>query len=244
VNGIELLYRIGGSGPPLLLIHGFSRTGHVWEPFLAPLGEHYQVILPDLPGCGGSTSHPGEFSHRQVARDMFALLDELGADRVRGIGHSAGAITLIHMAVQQPDRVEAMVLVSGAHRLAVEVRKAMRAIRLENLPEAHQEYLWQHHPGGEPQIRAILARFRGLADNYDDYDLSPEHLAVIPTRTLLVWGDQDPFFPVELALEMYRAMPNASLWVVPGQGHYPIWESQEAAAIFPAVVREFLKPGE
>ena len=193
VNDVELFYRIGGRGPHLLLIHGFSRTGHMWDPFLGQLGEHYTVIVPDLPGCGHSTSHPGQFSHRQTARDMFALLVELGVDRIRGTGHSSGAVTLIHMATQDLDRVEAMVLVGGAHRCPTEAREVIRALHLEDLPQKHQDYLWRFHPGGEPQIPAILAQFRGQADNYEDFDLSPEHLATIATRTLLVWGDRDPF---------------------------------------------------
>ena len=243
VNDVELFYRIGGNGPAILLIHGFSRTGHMWDPFIDQLGERYTVIVPDLPGCGHSTSHPGRFSHRQTARDMFALLDELAVDRIAGIGHSSGAVTLIHMAIQHPDKVEAMVLVAGAHRCPVGARGAIRTLHLEDLPQKHQEYLWRFHPGGEPQIRAIMAQFRKQADNYEDFDLSPEHLATIATRTLLVWGDRDPFFPVEFALEMYRAMPNAELWVLPNQGHMAIWQSEEAQAMFPGIVHKFVGKG-
>ena len=90
-----------------------------------------------------------------------------------------------------------------------------------------------------------MAQLRGLADNYEEFDLSPEHLSTIPTRTLLVWGDRDPLVPVELAFEIYRAMPDAALWVVPNQEHVPVWEtyggSPEAASIFCPVVLQFLE---
>ncbi len=84
-----------------------------------------------------------------------------------------------------------MVLVAGAHRLSVEGRELMHAIRWEDMSQEFQEYLRKDHPGGEPQIRSLLHIGRGLADNYEDFDLPPEHLATIPTKTLLVWGDRD-----------------------------------------------------
>ena len=249
VNDLELFYRTGGSGPPLLLIHGFTGTGHAWNPFVDELGAHHTVIIPDLPGHGRSTGFPGAFSYRKTAGIMFALLDALGVDCVQGIGHSAGGNTLIHMAAQRAERVEAMVLVDGAHRLTVAARDGIRErFFWENQPEDSREWYRQVHPGGEPQIRSILAQLRGLADNYDDFDFSPEHLATIPTRTLLVWGDRDWCYPIEIAVELYQALPNAALWVVPNHGHTPIWEvfggSAIAARIFCPVVREFLEQGQ
>ena len=127
VDGIELYYRTGGSGPPLVLLHGFTLTGEEWDPFLGELGKHNTVILPDLPGMGRSSRPTGDFTHRETARLTFGLLDALGVGRVRGMGHSSGGIMLLHMALQQPDRMEAIVLVAGAHRLPQDVRQERRA---------------------------------------------------------------------------------------------------------------------
>lgn len=65
VDGIELVYRIGGSGPPLGLLHGFTLTGEEWNPFLDELGKHNTVIVPDLPGMGHSARPMGDFTHRK-----------------------------------------------------------------------------------------------------------------------------------------------------------------------------------
>ena len=127
VEGLELYYRTGGSGPPLVLLHGFTLTGRQWNPFLDELGKHHTVIVPDLPGLGRSARPTGDFTHQEAARLVFGILDALDVERVRGIGHSSGAIMLIHMAIQQPDRMEAMVLVAGAHRLPLDVRQERRA---------------------------------------------------------------------------------------------------------------------
>jgi pimeloyl-ACP methyl ester carboxylesterase len=94
-------------------------------------------------------------------------------------------------------------------------------------------------------MRSIYQELRKLADDYEDHEFSPERLGRIPTRTLLVWGDRDPLNPVNIPLEMYAAMPNASLWIVPNQGHMPLWPevggSEEVAATFASVVRRFLR---
>ena len=97
-------------------------------------------------------------------------------------------------------------------------------------------------------MRSIYRAVRAFTENYEDFAFSPEHLAALPTRTLLVWGDRDPLNPLDIPFEMYAAMPNASLWVVPDQGHMPLWEdfggSPEVQAIFGTVVTKFFGGGE
>jgi len=246
VGGATIHYQVGGSGPPLLMIHGFAFGGHAWDPFVDAFGEHYTVIVPDLRGHGRSTNPSGEWSYKQVARDMFRVLDQLGFEQVSGIGYSAGGNTLIHMAAQQPQRLSSMVLVAGAHRLTTKARDAIRAFPpFQDMPPEQQEETRRLHPRGDQQIRSLYAQLRTLADNYEDFDFSPEHLASIPVRTLLVWGDRDEFYPLDVALELYEALPNASLWVVPGESHLFLASdafggSRVAAEAFTPTVLRFL----
>lgn len=99
---------------------------------------------------------------------------------------------MIHVALQQPDRMEAMVIVAAAHRLPQDVRQERRAgaSRWENLDPRWLEVLGRLHPGGEPQIRWIMGQFDGMGDNFVDFDVSPEHLMTIEAKTLLVWGTE------------------------------------------------------
>ncbi len=85
----------------------------------------YRAIVPDFRGHGRSTNPSRAFTFRQAASDMFALLDHLSIPRVKAVGLSMGAKTLLHMATQQPDRVEAMVLVSATPYFPAEARAAM-----------------------------------------------------------------------------------------------------------------------
>lgn len=242
VNGIRLHYRAGGDGPPLLLLHGFTATGAWWGPLLESLAENYTTIVPDLPGHGGSEGGPDPYRFDEVATDVYALMDELGIERFRAVGYSGGGIVLLHMAAQEPDRIESMAVVSAPH---VHSRSTMLEFpRFEDHPTPVREYWLEVHPGGEAQVRRLIASFHGLAEVVEQIDVPPEELSSIEARTLIVLGDRDPLFPVHLALELYQAIPDAALWVVPMGGHFAIWPdwggSAEAASIFPAVVTRFL----
>ena len=217
-------------------------TGEWWDSLFPTFARDHRVIVVDLPGHGRSTNHRGPWSYRQVASDMYALLDSLGVQRVRAIGHSAGGITLLHMATQQPARMEAMVLIAGGHRLLESARKYGREITFEGLPDSARTALVRAQPGGEAQVRSLFDILHSIADDYED--LSSERISQIRARTLLVWGNRDPWYPIEVAVELYQAIPNAVLWVVPSEGHFPLWPdwggSTEAAGDFPVVVTRFL----
>lgn len=242
VNGIRIHYRVVGSGPPLLLLHGFSGAGAWWDPLLEDLAEDHTLIIPDLPLHGHSTGRPGPYRFDIVAMDLFALMDELDIGRFRAIGYSGGGIVLIHMATQQPKRIESAVLLSAPHVLSAAQILAFPSFADHSARV--RDYWLEVHPGGEAQVRRLITSFHALSDIGVELNVTPEQLSTIEARTLLVVGDRDPVVPLELALEIYRAIPNAALWVVPSQGHSPVmpnWGgSPEARQIFPGVVKEFL----
>ena len=101
-----------GHGPPLLLLHSGTHTTRMWDPFVEQLSAHYRLILPDLRGHGGSTNPDGVWSTRQFASDVLALLDHLGVTRCTAIGASAGAMTLLHIATREPERIERMIVIA------------------------------------------------------------------------------------------------------------------------------------
>ena len=228
VNGFSMAYRDVGEGEPLVLLHGFMGTGAQWSGVLDDYTAHYRVILPDLRGHGRSTNPDGTFTHRQAARDVFALLDQLGVDRFRGMGGSTGAMTLLHMATRQPERVEAMVLVAGTTYFPERARDIMRTVNPDAAPaEILEERAQQqgHVRGGE-QLRALLTLFRDFQHNYDDMNFTAPYLSTITAHTLIVHGDRDEFFPVSIPVEMYEAIPNSYLWIVPNLGHGVSMESE------------------
>jgi pimeloyl-ACP methyl ester carboxylesterase len=153
--------------------------------------------------------------------DTFALLDHLNVGACKGIGVSGGGNVLLHLATKQPERVEAMVLVSATPYFPEQARTIMRTYA-DALTEKQWEVLRQRHPGGDVQIKALLASTKAFAETYDDMNFTPPLLSTIRARTVIVQGDRDPLYPVELSVEMVRAIPKSSLWIIPGGGHGPI----------------------
>jgi pimeloyl-ACP methyl ester carboxylesterase len=134
---------------------------------------------------------------------------------------SCGGNILLHMATMQPERINAMVLVSATPYFPAQARPIMRGYP-DSLPEQQRESLRRRHPGGDAQIQAILASTQAFADSYDDMTFTPPQLSTIRARTLIVQGDRDPLYPVDLSVEMAKAIPLSSLWIVPNTGHGPV----------------------
>jgi pimeloyl-ACP methyl ester carboxylesterase len=229
VNGFQMHVEVRGEGEPLLLLHGGTGIGADWKMvFVTGDPDGFRVIVPDLRGHGRSTNPSRAFSVRQVAHDVFALLDHLGLSRVKAIGLSLGAKALLHMATQRADRIESMVLVSATPYFPAPARAAMAQLSVDAFSETDWTAQRQRHVHGDDQIRMLFDQMRGLKDHHDDMAFTPPLLATIAARTLIVHGDRDPLYPVELALEMYRAIPASALWVVPNGGHGPIFGAMAA----------------
>ncbi|MCE9670644.1 alpha/beta hydrolase [Myxococcus stipitatus] len=240
IENLRMHCEVVGEGPPLVLLHGFTGVGADWAHVfdLEALAREYQLILPDLRGHGRSDNPSGTFSTGQCATDVLALVDALGIDRFRAMGMSLGANTLLHVGTRAPERVERMVLVSSTPYYPESARRIMAALTEESRTEAEWAELRAKHVRGDDQIRELWRHGRGFAGRFDDMGFTPPWLAQVKAPTLLVQGDRDPLYPVELTLELYRALPDARLWVVPDAGHVPIFLKHREA--FARMSREFL----
>jgi pimeloyl-ACP methyl ester carboxylesterase len=221
LNGVQLYYELHGSGEPLILLHGFSGCSQDWAPLIAEWSKNFQLIIPDMRGHGRSSNPSATFRHKDSATDIFALLDHLGIGTFKGLGVSGGGNVLLHLATQQPQRVQAMVLVSATSYFPAQARTIMRQYP-NSLTEQDWETMRRRHPGGDAQIKALLDSTASFADSYDDMNFTLPYLSTIQARTLILQGDRDPLYPVEISVEMAKAIPRSSLWIVPNGGHGPI----------------------
>ncbi|PTX94280.1 alpha/beta hydrolase [Opitutus sp. ER46] len=224
LNGFEMYFEEYGAGEPLVLLHGFGGCTQNWHPFIAPLAERYRLIVVDLRGHGFSTNPENTFTHRQAARDVFALLDRLDVGRFSAMGMSTGGMTLLHMATTQPERVAAMVLISATSHFPDEARAIMQRASFATMPREVQAMYRECAKRGDAQIRELIAQFNAFHDNHDDMAFTAATLATITARTLVVHGDRDRFFPAEIALDLHRSIPGAALWIIPGGEHVPIFD--------------------
>lgn len=109
VRGVRLHVAQAGTGPPLLLLHGWPQHWWSWRHLIGPLAQRYTVIAPDLRGWGWSDAPPGTYAKTEFADDILALLDHEGLDRVRLLGHDWGGYTAFLLALDHPERVERLV---------------------------------------------------------------------------------------------------------------------------------------
>jgi haloacetate dehalogenase len=118
VGEAELRVRHGGSGPPLLLLHGHPRTHVTWHRVAPLLAPHFTVVCPDLRGYGESSKPPttpdhAPYSKRAMAADMVALMRSLGFDRFALAGHDRGALVAFRLAMDHPDAVSRLIMLDG-----------------------------------------------------------------------------------------------------------------------------------
>jgi len=237
INGCQIYYEVYGEGRPLVLLHGFQASGQIWKPLVGEFAKLNRVIVPDLRGHGRSTNPTKQFTHRLAALDLLALLDQLKISRSGAIGISSGGMVLLHLATLKPDRIDSMILVSATMYFPEEARAIMRQSTVENMTPEDWEAARQIHKLGDDQIRLLRSQFHTMKDSFDDMNFTPPYLSNIKARTLIVHGDRDPFFPVSIAMEMYRSIPKSYLWVVPNGVHVPIFSEP---AGFVKTASEFL----
>jgi pimeloyl-ACP methyl ester carboxylesterase len=113
VNGVKLHYLVAGKGDPVVLLHGFAQTSHMWRPLIAKLSDKHTVIAPDLRGFGQSSTPDGGYTKKAMAQDIHALVKSLKYDRIRLVGHDIGLMVAYAYAAQYLDEVDRIVLMEA-----------------------------------------------------------------------------------------------------------------------------------
>lgn len=114
-NGLRLHYLKAGQGDatPIILLHGYTDTSHMWLPLISHLDDGREVIAPDLPGAGDSAIPPSGYDKKTLAQDIHALVQQLGYHKVKIVGHDIGLMVAYAYAAQYPDEVESIVLMDA-----------------------------------------------------------------------------------------------------------------------------------
>ncbi|HLK89394.1 MAG TPA: alpha/beta fold hydrolase [Polyangia bacterium] len=244
INGIDLAYELRGDGPPLLMLHGFFGSSGDWVHLfdVEALARRFRLILPDARGHGRSTNPTGELTHRRAADDIRGLLDHLRLDRVRAVGLSFGGNILLHLATAAAtrDRLQAMVTIGSPSHFPAPARAIMASVTVESRTDDDWREMRARHVHGDEQIRALWRTARGFSTDTEDLAFTPAQLGSIRARTLIVTGDRDPLYPLEIFVDQYRAIPGAALYVIPEGGHDAVFRA--ARPDFVRTALAFLEP--
>ena len=220
VNGLNLYYEIHGDGPPLLLINGGACAIEVPPLGLSAFAAERRVIAYDPMGHGRTADNPERsFHYHELAEDAAELLRQLGIDRADVVGFSDGGNTGLDLAIHHPERV-AKLVVTGANFDPDGTNAESLEWVLNAEPEDWPPFLRETHrersPDGPDGWARLLGRLQPMWRSEPAF--SPDDLGRIRSPTLVIVGDRD-VVTAEHAVAMFRAIPGASLCIVPGAEH-------------------------
>ncbi len=263
-DGLRLHVELGGAGPVLVLLHGFTGSGAAWATLREVLEPTHTVVAVDLPGHGrsGAPADPARYGLDRFADDLTRVLDVVGASRVALLGYSMGGRAALRFALRHPGRLDALVLESTSPGIADPAQRASRlaadralADRIERdgvhafVREWERLPMWESQRALPDEVRVALRAQRetnsapGLANSLRGAGAvvdPPLHdrLGAIRAPTLLVAGALDAPYLAH-AVEMQAHIPAARVVVVPEAGHAVHLERPDA---FAGAVSAFLRP--
>ena len=263
-DGVTLAYIDTGNptGPPVVLIHGYTDNARDWVPVLPYLSKRFRLILVDIRGHGKSSKPECCYTRLDFAYDIKLLLDALSIGRADVVGHSLGSIIAQTFAEYWPERTDRVVLISSTggrppgssappqFDYAAEIRK------LKDPIDADSPFMiawWDSPTPVDPEfIRrqrrdsaaiplavwlAVLDEGLPTATAYADLQST---LPRLKAPTLLIWGSKDPIMDEPVRKTLKDALPGAEVKIFEGLGHNPFWENPPAVA---RVINAFLGAG-
>jgi pimeloyl-ACP methyl ester carboxylesterase len=265
-DGVTLAYIDTGNptGPPVVLIHGYTDNARDWVTLLPYLSKRFRLILVDIRGHGKSSKPECCYTRLDFAYDIKLLLDVLSIRRADVIGHSLGSIIAQTFAEYWPERTDRVVLISSTggappgaiarpqFDYAAEIRKLKDPID----PDSPFMIAWWDSP--TPVDPDFIRRERqdsaaiplkvwlavvdeaGLSSSTAAYADLQSTLPRLKAPTLLIWGSKDPIMEEPARNTLRDALPAAQVKIFEGLGHNPFWEDPLAVA---RVINTFLGGG-
>src|SRR5947208_222045 len=253
IRGVRMRYFVAGEGPPLVLVHGLGGAASNWTELAPLLLRGHRLLVPDLPGHGGSSALPGVSGLEPFADRVAAVAEREEMLPAPVVGHSLGGMVVLRLALRRPDAVQAIVL-AGAAGLSVgnvwgrQLLSIFTAVRPGRIAARYRSLVSRSR-----LLRRLVFGFVSVADPvgltdeavegflagqllHTDVDSAwqalrrddpRQELEAIRSPVLVLWGADDVQLPLADAFEYTRRL-HARLRVIPGCGHLLIGERPEA----------------
>jgi pimeloyl-ACP methyl ester carboxylesterase len=243
-GGVRLHVAEAGEGAPLLLVHGWPQHWYEWRGLVAELAGERRLIMPDLRGFGWSDTPPGPIEPDVFVRDLVALLDALGHERVDVAGHDWGGFSSLLLSARHPERVRRLLAISTPHpwlkvtpRIALESWRAWYAVLFAAglMQRTTRLAHWFIGREGVParEVDVFTERLRDPARASATTRLYRAYLRTLAatarggppeprssTPTLLMIGARDMAVTPKLAAGLEQGGDDMRTEVVPGAGHF------------------------
>ena len=237
INNIEIAYDDTGSGPAVVLVHGYPFNRSLWTEQVSALADRYRVVALDLRGHGESEASTGASTMKLMAQDIAALMDELQIDRAVIGGLSMGGYVTLAFYQLFPERVEKLLLADTRAQADTDEAKATRADQVQQiladgmtgivnamLPKLLSPETVSKQPEIVKRVRDMMMHttpegavgaLRGMAEREDQ----TARLTQINVPTLIVVGKEDPITPVADSEKMHERIAGSQLVVIENASH-------------------------
>jgi pimeloyl-ACP methyl ester carboxylesterase len=233
INDIKIYYETYGEGEPLLLLHGNGGSLQHFEFQIPELSKHFKVIAVDSRAQGRSTDSDKEITYALMASDMYELINKLNLGSANIVGWSDGGNIGLELAFAHPEKVKKLITFGANYTHEnyaseedsvnldpndplISLIKDMRQRRANNAATRLSPL-----PARTPEVKKKLA---DLMEKYPNF--TEEQLEQIKVPTMVSVGDHD-LINLDHALKLFRSLPHAELFVVPGATHVVLWEQPE-----------------
>ena len=259
IAGARLYYYAAGTrgaGEPVVFLHGFPTSGHLWSDVVAQMPPGHRLVVADLLGFGRSDPPAGRsLTLRAHAERIVGLLDVLGIERACVVGHDLGGGVAQALAIHWPSRVSRLALIDSvaftgwptrdvriarwllpvlrhvpAHWLLPILRADLERGYYDSIHAAHSIDRYQR-PFQSDVGRLVLLSHVAALDNRETRQLG-ERLDEVSVPTAVIWGSHDPFLPLSLGRKLSQSIRGATIHVLSGARHFtPEEEPREVAEI-------------
>ena len=255
LKGSRMRYFVGGEGPPLILVHGLGGAAANWTELAPLLVPNHRLLVPDLPGHGGSEALPAVSGLEPFADRVAALAAREGMLPAPVVGHSLGGAVVLRLALRHPDQVSAVVLAAAAGLSLGSIWGRQLQSVFSTVRPGRLAARWRDRVSRSLLLRRFVFGFVSVADPgsltneavegflaaqllHTDVDSAwqalraddpRQELEAVRCPVLVLWGAEDVQLPLDDAFEYARRL-RAPLRVIPGCGHLLIGERPDACA--------------
>jgi pimeloyl-ACP methyl ester carboxylesterase len=235
--GVKTWYEVEGQGDPVLLMHGGFCTNETWGPQRADFAADHRVFLPERRAHGHTSDVEGPLSYDDMATDTIDFLTTVVEGPAHLVGWSDGGIVALLVAIERPELVRKIVVTGANFKPGSEIgpAEALDALTPDAPDLAMFRAMYEAaSPDGAEHWPVVVGKMAEMFRTEPDIPI--EDLGHINAPTLVLVGDDD-FIPLEHTIELYRAIPNSELAVVPGTSH---GHFMEKPSLVDRIVLEFL----
>jgi len=264
IDGMQVHYRDEGKGTPIVLIHGTASSLHTWDDWTKELSKNYRIIRMDLPAFGlTGANENGDYSIENYTKFLHKFLSKVNVDTFYLVGNSLGGNIAWDFAAEYPKKVKKLVLIDAS---GLSTNKPQPWIfKMARTPVVNSLFLYltprmvikdnmkQVYADDSKITDELITRYHEMAlkignrqafidrakmdFNFDD-KANLEKLKSIKTETLLLWGENDVWIPLDNGKRMDRLLPNSKLVIIKNSGHVPMEENPTESF---AVLKAFLE---